>query len=40
MNEVLGQLVTPNAIRARINDDSGYTAHLISTAAVIYAKIA
>ena len=40
MSEVLEQLVAPDAILARINDDSGYTAHLISTAAVIYAKIA
>ena len=40
MQDVLKQLVTPKAVHARSNDDSGYTADLISTAAVIYAKIA
>lgn len=40
MTEALEYLVTPKMIRARINHDSGYAADLISTAAVIYAKIA
>jgi hypothetical protein len=40
MTEVLKSLVTPKMIRARANDDSGYAEGLISTAAVIYAKIA
>ena len=40
MNEVLRQLVEPKAVRSRSKDDSGYTADLISTAPVIYAKIA
>jgi hypothetical protein len=40
MAEALQKLVTPEMIQARDNDDSGYAADLISTAAVIYAKIA
>jgi hypothetical protein len=36
----LRQLVAPNSLRARSNDESGYTLDLISTPAVIYAKIA
>lgn len=40
MEEALHSLVSPKAVRARSNDDSGYTADLISTTAVIYAKIA
>jgi hypothetical protein len=40
MEEALGALVSPKAVRARSNDDSGYTEGLVSTAAVIYAKIA
>jgi hypothetical protein len=40
MAQALQKLVTPKMIQARDNDDSGYAADLISTAAVIYAKIA
>lgn len=40
MEEVLQQIVEPKAIRSRNDDESGYTADLISTYAVIYAKIA
>nr|WP_301540015.1 Imm49 family immunity protein [Ralstonia pickettii] len=40
MQEILGQLVTSKAVRARSDDDGGYAADLISSAAVIYAKIA
>ncbi|MDB5802957.1 MAG: hypothetical protein JWN73_279 [Betaproteobacteria bacterium] len=40
MQEVLEQLVTPKAVHGRSDDDSGFTEGLISTAAVIYAKIA
>jgi hypothetical protein len=40
MTEVIQTLVTPKMLKSRINDDSGYMADLICTAAVIYAKIA
>jgi hypothetical protein len=40
MTEVCQTLVTPKMLKSRINDDSGYMADLICTAAVIYAKIA
>jgi hypothetical protein len=40
MEDALRDLVTPTAVGTRVNDDSGYVADLISTAAVIYAKIA
>jgi hypothetical protein len=40
MTAVLEDMVTAKAMRSRSNDDSGYAADLISTAAVIYAKIA
>jgi hypothetical protein len=40
MTEALYKLVTPKLVKARNNDDSGYAADLISTAAVIYSKIA
>ena len=40
MTEALHKLVTPKMVKARNNDDSGYAADLISTAAVIYTKIA
>ncbi len=40
MHNALLQITEPSAVRARSVDDSGYTANLISTAAVIYAKIA
>ncbi|AIY41501.1 hypothetical protein LT85_2343 [Collimonas arenae] len=38
MQEVLVQLVTPKVVHARSDSDSGYTADLISTLAVICAK--
>ena len=40
MTEVLHRLVMRKMVNARRNDDSGYAADLISTAPVIYAKIA
>jgi len=40
MTEALQKLVTPKMVHARSNDDSGYAADLISTAAVIYSKVA
>ena len=40
MQEVLQMLVTPKLLRSRKNFESGYTEDLISTPAVIYAKIA
>ncbi|MES2407096.1 MAG: Imm49 family immunity protein [Pseudomonadota bacterium] len=40
MEQVLQQIVEPKAIRSRSDDESGYTEDLISTYAVIYAKIA
>ena len=40
MQEVLQELATPQALRARAKDESGFTEDLISTPAVIYAKIA
>ncbi len=40
MNSTLQQLVMPKAVQGRSNDESGFTDDLISTAAVIYAKIA
>lgn len=40
MEEVLQQIVEPKAIRSRSDDESGYTDGLISTYAVMYAKIA
>jgi len=40
MTEALHKLVTPKMVKARNNEDSGYATDLISTAAVIYTKIA
>ena len=40
MENVLRFLVTPKALKSRRNDEGGYTEDLISTPAVIYAKIA
>ena len=40
MQEVLSALVTPKVLRARSNGESGFTDDLISTPAVIYAKLA
>jgi hypothetical protein len=40
MEDALHALVSPRAVKGRADDDSGYAADLISTAAVIYAKIA
>ena len=40
MRDALQQIVAPKAVVERRDDDSGYTADMISTAAVIYAKIA
>ena len=40
MTEVLRELVTPKALAARGNNESGFTRDLISKPAVIYAKIA
>jgi hypothetical protein len=40
MQAVLARIVTPKAVQARSNDDSGYAIGLISTIGVIYAKIA
>lgn len=40
MEAALLDMVQPRKVRGRSNDDCGFTADLISTAAVIYAKIA
>lgn len=40
MEEVLLELVSPKSLKARSNDESGYTADLICSSAVIYSKIA
>jgi len=40
MTDALHKLVTPKMVKARNNDDSGDAADLISTAAVIYTRIA
>ncbi len=40
MQEVLQDLVTPPALRARANDESGSKEEFVFTPAVIYAKIA
>ena len=40
MEAALRSMVLPKAIKARSNDDSGFSADLISTAAVVYGKIA
>jgi hypothetical protein len=40
MQSALQEIVSPKAIQARLDYESGYTADLISTPAVIYAKIA
>lgn len=40
MQDVLQAIVTPKLLRSRRNFESGYTEDLISTPAVIYAKIA
>lgn len=40
MEAALAQITTPQALRARRIDESGFTADLISKPAVIYAKIA
>ncbi|KLU26400.1 hypothetical protein EOS_09680 [Caballeronia mineralivorans PML1(12)] len=40
MEEAIHQIVTPKALSVRGNDESGFTKNLISTPAVIYAKIA
>jgi hypothetical protein len=40
MQSVLQEIVSPKAIQARLDYESGYTADLISTPAVVYAKIA
>ena len=40
MQAALRELVTPSALQRRSNSESGYTEDLISTPAVIYAKIA
>jgi hypothetical protein len=40
MEDAIRQIVAPRAVSARSNDESGFTADLISTPAVIYAKIA
>jgi hypothetical protein len=40
MQSTLLELVSPKSIGARSNDESGYTADLICTSAVIYSKIA
>ena len=40
MEDALRALVSPRAVKDRANDDSGYATDLISTAGVIYAKIA
>lgn len=40
MEQALSEMVLPKAVTKRRNDSSGYTADLILTAAVVYAKIA
>lgn len=40
MEQALGEIVTPHALKSRANDESGFTEGLISSWAVIYAKIA
>lgn len=40
MEDALGAMLSPSAVQGRADDDSGFAADLISTAAVIYAKIA
>jgi hypothetical protein len=40
MQYVLQEIISPKAINARLDYESGFTADLISTPAVIYAKIA
>jgi hypothetical protein len=40
MEGALRALVSPRAVKGRADDDSGYAADLISTAGVVYAKIA
>jgi hypothetical protein len=40
MKNILLQLVTPKGLRLRRDDEGGFTGDLISTYAVIYAKIA
>ena len=40
MEDAIRQIVTPRALSARANDEGGFTEDLISTPAVIYAKIA
>ena len=40
MEQALSEMVLLKVVNKRRNDDSGYTADLISTAAVVYAKIA
>lgn len=40
MQSVLQEIVSPKAIKSRLDFETGYTADLISTPAVIYAKIA
>lgn len=40
MQNVLQEIVSPKAINTRLDYETGYTADLISTPAVIYAKIA
>jgi len=40
MEDALRALVSAAAVKGRANDDTGYTADLISTAGVVYAKIA
>lgn len=40
MQDVLQELVSPKARRARSNSESGFTDDLVSTSAVVYAKIA
>jgi len=40
MQSTLLELVSPKSIRARSNDEGGYTEDLICTSAVIYSKIA
>lgn len=40
MEDALCAMVSPSAVQGRADDDSGFATDLISTAAVIYAKIA
>jgi hypothetical protein len=39
MEDAIRQIVVPRAVSARANDECGFTEDLISTPAVIYAKI-